>query len=349
MIVTQTPYTIAEYCQALLRSEIKVNQEYQRSPKVWPVAARSFLIETILLGYPMPKFALYQITDLKSRTTIKEIVDGQQRSNTIMEFYRDELRLARSAGAEEIEGRTYSQLGEEWQHKFLSYSLSVDLFVGATKEDIREVFRRVNSYQAPLNAEERRHAGFQGRFKWFIYHLSRRFAEAFGRIGTFTEMQLARMRDAKLLSEVTHAILHGITTTRDGDLTKLYERNDAAFPQAEDVDERLSSAMNVVLGLQQCHRGALVKHYQIYSLLLAIMHADSPVATLRPHYSFGRRRVDPLRATEALSRLAAAVQDEGSEPKLAPFVKASSEKTNVADHRVGRFQWFCRALEDKLP
>ena len=68
--VTST-ITVADYVAAMQRKEITVNADYQRSPKVWPPAAKSFLIETILLNYPMPKLSLHQITDVKSRTTKK--------------------------------------------------------------------------------------------------------------------------------------------------------------------------------------------------------------------------------------------------------------------------------------
>jgi hypothetical protein len=60
--------------------DIIVNRSYQRSDKVWPPAARSYLVETVLLGYPIPKLSLHQRTDVKSRKVISEIVDGQQRS-----------------------------------------------------------------------------------------------------------------------------------------------------------------------------------------------------------------------------------------------------------------------------
>lgn len=210
-----TPYTVAEFCAAMKRHEIKVNYAYQRSPKVWPPAAKSFLIETLLLGYPMPKLSLYQITDVKTRKTIKEIVDGQQRSNTIIEFYDDKLRLSKSASPPEAAGKNYTELDEQLQHRFLDYALSVDLFIGATNEDIREVFRRMNSYTVPLNSEEKRHSRFQGDFKWFVYRLTKKYSQAFENIGAFSEKQLNRMQDAKLFSEIVHAMFYGITTTND--------------------------------------------------------------------------------------------------------------------------------------
>src|SRR5438093_1589124 len=93
MNVTSTLMTIAEYCGQMDSHAILVNRDYQRSPKRWPPAARSFLIDTILHGYPVPKVILAQRTDLRSRTTVKEIVDGQQRSMAIFDFFKDALRI----------------------------------------------------------------------------------------------------------------------------------------------------------------------------------------------------------------------------------------------------------------
>lgn len=92
MIVSQsTNMTVAEYCASMERKEIIVNKDYQRSDKVWPDVARSFLIKSILLGFPIPKIYLHSITHLKTRQTIKEIVDGQQRSRAIYDFFYDKL------------------------------------------------------------------------------------------------------------------------------------------------------------------------------------------------------------------------------------------------------------------
>lgn len=348
--VTLTPYTVADFAGAIKRSEIKVNHDYQRSAKVWPPAARSFLIETMLLGYPIPKLSLYQITDVKSRTTVKEIVDGQQRTHTIMEFYEDRLRLGRDALPTEAAGRTYSELDEEQQHKFLNYALSVDLFIGATKEDIREVFRRINSYTVPLNAEEKRHSLFQGPFKWFIYRLGKKYAQALESVGALTEKQLNRMQDAKLLSEIAHAMVKGILTTRDRELTRLYEEFDRTFVNEVDMERRIAKGMDEMLEYVALHHGPLMKPYHLYSLLLALMHSQGAIDVLDKDYRFTKKRAkEGGRALENLARLAAALDDPQSEPQLKEFVDAGAEKTNVGKQRQTRFVWFCRALADELP
>jgi hypothetical protein len=334
------------------RNEIKVNHDYQRTPNVWPPAAKSFLIETILLGYPMPKLSLYQKTDVKSRKTVKEIIDGQQRSVTILDFFNDKLRLGSRAIPTSAAGKSYSQLDEELQHKFLSYSLSVDLFINATTDDILEVFRRINSYTVPLNAEERRHSKYQGDFKWFVYRQSRKFSKTFAEIGTFSERQLNRMQDAKLLSEFCHALFNGIATTKEGDLTKLYDRYDKKFPETADVEKRVREAIEFVLELTDLHRGPLMKPYQMYSLLLAITHFQSHVATLTATYKprkSARKALEGAHVQANLSTLAAALEDPDAYRKLASFVDAGAERTNVADQRKTRFEWYCRAFDDDLP
>src|SRR5256885_1545687 len=115
-----TNYTAADYCAAMDRNELIVNREYQRSEKVWPDIARSFLIETMLLGFPMPKIYLYSVTDLKNRRTVKEIVDGQQRSMAIKDFFDDKFVLSRKLETEDLAGEKFSELEDDWKKRFIT-------------------------------------------------------------------------------------------------------------------------------------------------------------------------------------------------------------------------------------
>ena len=160
-------FTVADYCNAHKRQEVLVDRKYQRNSRVWPQRAQSYLIETILRGFPMPKLALHQKTDLTSRKSLKYVVDGQQRTNAIVDFFNGDLTLSRSLELEEARGRTLDSLSQELQETFLSYPLQFDQFEAADEDVVREYFRRINSFTTPLNPEERRHANFQGNMKWF--------------------------------------------------------------------------------------------------------------------------------------------------------------------------------------
>lgn len=337
--------TIADYCQMLERKEVTVNRDYQRSDKVWPQAAQSFLIETILLGYPMPKLSLHQRTDIKTRRTVKEIVDGQQRTRTIQSFYEGALRLTRTQELGEFAGLAYSDLPDELKQTFLEYSLSIDLFTGATSEEIREVFRRINSYTVPLNPEEHRHATYQGEMKWFIYDLSRAYDTTMLRLGSFTEGRIVRMADAKLYSEITHACNHGISTTNKRSLDRLYRDNNADFPQRDDMYGRFETGLDVLLKMEDLHKGPLMKPHVIYSLILAIMHYLQPIPSLEEDIpSVAHGALDLALAVPILSELAEALSDEEHDEQFISFVKASQTKTNVRKQRITRVQSLYMAM-----
>jgi uncharacterized protein DUF262 len=293
--IVSTNITVADYCAALERREITVNKEYQRSDKVWPTIAKAYLIETIVLGFPIPKLSLYQKTDLKSKKTIKEIVDGQQRSMAIFDFFKNDFSLPVSLETESLKGKTYDQLEEDDQQNFLEFGLSVDLFVAATQEDVVEVFRRMNSYTVPLNAEEQRHATFQGPFKWFVNRLCKRFNKSFVDVGIFGEKQLVRMADTKLVSEVCDAILFGIRTTNKKILDRLYRDHDRKFAGEADLDARLTGGLDELRMWDEIWHTALTKYYIMYSLILAMIHLKKPVQALqgvyksRPVKNFDRR------------------------------------------------------------
>jgi hypothetical protein len=204
MQVNPTNFTVAEYCTQMTSGTIIVNRDYQRTDKVWPPAARSYLIDTILSGYPMPKISLFQKTDLKSRKTIKEIVDGQQRSKSILDFYNDRLRIV---GKSDFSGKCFTEMEPPTQQKFIEYPITVDVIVNATEDDIRQLFRRMNSYNVPLNPQETRHATLQGAFKWFIVGVSEKYASTLKALGVFKESQLSRMADGLLLTEIVIGIL----------------------------------------------------------------------------------------------------------------------------------------------
>lgn len=329
------------------RNEIIVNRHYQRSDKVWPHAAKSFLIETILLGYPVPKLSLYQITDVKTRRTVKEIVDGQQRTLTIKEFFDNKLRLSTTLDFHDAAGRTYDELPEPIQHTFLDYSLSVDTFTGATPDQIREVFRRINSYTVPLNPEEQRHATYQGSMKWFIYELSRRYDAVMLALGTFTQGRLVRMQDAKLYSEIVHALLNGLQTTKKQQLDTLYKTHDERFSHAATINARIQRAMDSVLLLEDLHQGQLMRPHIFYSLLLAVTHVQDPVDVFQNIARIeGPTDIDAGRVLPALSELAVALEDDAVDKRFADFISACANRTNVQPQREERFRWLVRALRE---
>jgi hypothetical protein len=345
MNLTSTQMTIAEYCDQLQSNSIIINRDYQRSPKRWPPAARSFLIDTILQGYPIPKIILAQQTDLASRRTRKEVVDGQQRSMAISDFYRNRLTIS---GDSDFAGKTFSDLDEPKQQAFVDYALGIDILTGADNADIRQMFRRMNSYTVPLNPQEQRYATHQGPVKWVVFEQSGVYAEMFKAIGVFGEKQISSMQDGLLITELAFAIVNGLKTTNKRMLDKFYGDREAGFPEQQIVSMALREGFDFILAMPDIHGSELMKPYQLYCLTLAAAHAKQCIDALTPHYMFPPNFApNPQAVAPALGSLALALAGDVP-PELGEFVNASTKATNTAKNRQTRFLFFCNALQGTL-
>ena len=159
------------------------------------------------------------------------------------------------------------------------------------------------------------------------------------------------MQDAKLLTEITHALQDGITTTSKKSLTKIYKELDSEFPMKEKYRKRLDGAFGSYWEFEEIHNGPLTKSYVVYSLILALIHVRRPVTKLNGAFELKRgRTIDRGVALGGLLRLAEALEEkEDHSGPLRPFVDACMKQTNVKAQRETRFEWLCRALIGQLP
>jgi len=244
----------------------------------------------------------------------------------------------------------YSTLRPADRHAFDTYELKINRIKDATEHDVREVFRRINFYTAPLNPEEQRHARFQGAFKWFIQDRRGDFEAAFKDSGALTEKRIDRMADAKLLTEIVHAMAYGITTTNARSLRKIYSNFDSAFDLARDIKQRLDAA-RVVFASWRKLPTPIAKPHHAYSLLLALLHLQKSV---RPLSQLVTNR-KPLKDSETILRnlrtLGSVLElPENDVPvRYQGFYNASAKGgTNIRAARASRVRWYCRALTESV-
>lgn len=170
MEINRSSITISEIRDMWQRKELIVNKNYQRSSAVWPEAAQTYLIDTILSRYVVPKVYFYQVFDKVRKKVIREIVDGQQRLTTILNFLDNEFAL--TSRSESYAGKYFRDLDDELQQRYLTYNIEVDIIFSAEQKDLLAMFTRMNAYTAPLNPAEKRHAQYEGPFKWFVLEAS---------------------------------------------------------------------------------------------------------------------------------------------------------------------------------
>src|SRR5690349_12146313 len=82
---TKTVYSINQFLDWQRSGTLRLRPPFQRR-EVWNPKAKSYLIDTIIRGLPIPIIFLRVIQDLKTLKQTLEVVDGQQRLRTFLSF-----------------------------------------------------------------------------------------------------------------------------------------------------------------------------------------------------------------------------------------------------------------------
>jgi hypothetical protein len=253
--------------------ELVINETFQRH-SIWTTAAKTYLVDTVLNELPMPKIYIRTKIDIKTKTTLREVVDGQQRVRALCEFGNGKLRL--TSRSERFAGETYESLNEDDQSKFLAYTLSVEQLLNASDDDVIDMFARLNSYIVSLNAAEKRHAAFQTDFKFAVRKSSQDWRPLWEKIGTFTLKQRFRMADDVLMAEIYQVFLEGVSDGGAPRLEKLYKTfEDDTFTTALSAATRtkLDASLRFINDeLADALTGVFSKHYHILILVAAYAH-----------------------------------------------------------------------------
>ena len=152
-------YLVSQY----EKQEFYIPLEYQRN-FVWGNKDRCFFIESILMGLPIP-FMFFADTD-DGRI---EIVDGAQRTQTLVQFCQNDLEVQDLQILKNSNGFLFEDLDPAIQRKFLNTNVRVVFLEEGTTETVRqEIFKRINTSGSPIKPAEARRGSFEGKFKTFL-------------------------------------------------------------------------------------------------------------------------------------------------------------------------------------
>ncbi len=153
--------TIGALVDMLKNNLIDLNPEFQRNGFLWDDKRKSQLIESILLGLPLPSFYFY--VDEKQKKWV--VIDGLQRLCSLQSFMVDETLCLH--GLEFLEEEKYGKRFEDFEYfdrlAMKMHPVTLNVLSGNTSAEARYIiFQRVNSKGTQLTAAEMRNALYQG-------------------------------------------------------------------------------------------------------------------------------------------------------------------------------------------
>lgn len=264
---------------------------------VWKTPARSHLIDTLIKGMPVPPIYLRLNQNEEKTKIIREVIDGQQRISAVLDFVNNKFALSKNLGIIHG-GRNFSDLSDEHQNAIRQYSFTCESFSSISDGEVLEVFSRLNTYSVPLTAQELRNGKFFGPFKRSIYSLSTEYLEFWRQNKIFSELNIARMAEAELTSELVVLQMAGFQDKKKS-LDGYYEKFDEFYPDQEKNERRFRSVLDVIsLSLSEVLKDSEFRRTPLfYSLYGAIFHRLYGV----PGETIGTERKGKISASEGQS------------------------------------------------
>lgn len=263
-----TTYSVNDFLEWYERKQLVLSPKFQRR-SVWKDVAKSFLMDSIIREKPLPKIFIRQMTDIKTRTTVREVVDGQQRLRTIIDFINDGFKIKRVHNQEHGE-LYFSQLDENTQSLILTYKFSVDTLIGVEDSEIMDIFARLNTYTTPLNKQELINAEFYGYFKQSVYGVSHKYNKFWIENKIFTEYQTMRMNEVELTADLFIACIDGIQSRKV--VKTYYKKYDEEFDERSILEDRFDEIISLIIRLfgDSLKKSNYRKQALFYALFLAL-------------------------------------------------------------------------------
>lgn len=337
--------TLIDLIDQMDRNEIVINKDYQRGSGVWPESAKTYFIDSILEGYPFPKIYMYSTYNEAIKRPIKEIVDGQQRIDTIRGFMSDKFKL--TSASKNYNGMFFSDLDEEDKRKFQSYQVEFSNILSASRAELLEMFRRINAYTAPLSAAEKRHAKFQGLFKWFIVEQADDHSEILETLRVLTSKQISRMLDCEFIAELAIALDQGVVEKKTTGIDVIYKKYNEDFPQESIFKSKIDEFFKFLASdLKDLHQTFIMKSYVVHTLFCAYIHikyglpnADN-IYRLAPNHAF---KISS-KAIDQLNQMAEEHEAKDDGGIYQAYVESCLSSTTKKAQRETRFKEICKSL-----
>lgn len=345
-------YSISDFLEWDKNGLLEINPDFQRR-SVWSEKAKSYLIDTIIRGLPIPKIIISQ--KLESSRNIRVVVDGQQRLRAILDYINGSFKIL-PVHNKELGGYTFDRLSSDLQKSFLQYELGVDLIFDLAYEDILDIFQRINSYTVTLNTQEKINGKYLGYFKQYVFEYGKKYVNYFLSGGILTKTNVTRMAEAELSTDLFVALVDGLQTNKNNEnFYKKYEDKAGNLAEIAFQFDEIMSYIGEIYPPEEIANTNWSRIHLFYTLFTSIGHflfgvkgisSDLRITITPRDVRKIRVRLDEISAI--YDEVAAHLEDENFPLDYKTFIDYSRRRTTDTTARIERANFVCGKLKEAL-
>lgn len=242
--------------------ELILQPDYQRF-YIWDLKKEQGLIDSILRGFPIPPVWIWTHED-SSGDTVYEVIDGQQRLTCIRRYLNNEFPFKETSGTpgeidiSEADGKYYDKapsgqqggiLPNSFQSRLRGYTVPYVEVKTNNRDQIIDIFKRLNKSATNLNPQEMRNAFYTGEFKSCIYEITAKFQddEYWGHGDrVFSKPTTDRMANQQFVSDLLVAMIRGEVQHQSSALDEFYNVYDSSFPDRKEFEGRFEKSAKTI-------------------------------------------------------------------------------------------------------
>jgi hypothetical protein len=191
-VMTKT-FALRQVVDEIGDGTIDLAPDFQRD-YVWKERQKTRLIESILLGIPLPAFYFDATKD-----NTYQVVDGVQRLTTVRDFAAGAFALSNDLEyIKEIAGKNFQTLESPLRRRFHQTQIVVHVIESTSPRELKyDIFRRINTGGTPLTPQEIRHCMSRSRSRDLLRNLAS--SETFVKVTELGDAHKKRMEDRELV------------------------------------------------------------------------------------------------------------------------------------------------------
>jgi len=258
LVVYSRDWTVETIFNQIAQSNIDLNPRFQRR-NAWNDEARSRLIESLIVGIPVPEVVFAEDAQRKKSFIV---IDGKQRLLTLAGFFEPEKfpywsnpKLQGLKMRPDLKGLTFADINtdaklEDVRRELMNADIRCTVISNYSSDDILyDVFHRLNTSSVPLSTQELRQALHKGEFGAYLIELTatkQPLHEILGLNGPDS-----RLRDSELILRDFAFSIFG--NKYSGNLKKFLddamESLNASWPQVKSIVEEEYTNFNRAINL----------------------------------------------------------------------------------------------------